>query len=107
MTIPSFVTQSQQVSRPEDLPRPHPGDVFKRRFIEKTSLKRPEIAAVLGVSEKHLSRFVNGHIRVEVAFARKLEACTNVSANAWLHYQIQYDLYKTAKLDKQQTLLSA
>lgn len=51
MTIPSFVTQSQQVSRPEDLPRPHPGDVFKRRFIEKTSLKRPEIAAVLGVSE--------------------------------------------------------
>lgn len=50
---------------------------------------------------------MNGHVSVGVDLARKLEACTKISAHAWLHYQIQFDLYNTSKLEKSPKLLSA
>ncbi|MGJ8691488.1 MAG: HigA family addiction module antitoxin [Thalassotalea sp.] len=105
MSIPAFVTESEEVIRPEQLRRPHPGSIFKRRFIEGTSLTRPEVAAILDVSTKHLSRFINEHVHIGVELARKLEACTNLSAHAWLHYQTQYDLYENAKRPARDNLI--
>ena len=95
--IPEFVSQSEPVQRSESLFRPKPSDVFKRRCLSKTSKKHPDIAELMGISAKHFSRFINGHVRVSVEFARKLESVTNISAGAWLHYQMQYDLYETAE----------
>ena len=103
--IPEFVTQSKETTRPEHLPRPKPCEVFERRCLSKTKLLRPQIAELMGVSEKHLSRFINGHVNVTIEFARKLESCTNISAGAWMHYQTQYDLYKTAEQVKPKTLI--
>ena len=99
MTIPAFVTQSEPTMRSDAHSRPHPGKVFERRCLSKTSLKQAQVAERIGISTKHLSRFTNGHVHVNVLLARKLEACTNISASAWLHYQIQYDLYTTAKYE--------
>lgn len=99
MNLPSFLNSSEPTNRSESLYYPHPGDVFKRRFIAKTTLRQEKVAEIIGVSPKHLSRFINGHVSVTILLARKLEFCTNVSAGAWLHYQAQYDLYKTAKLE--------
>lgn len=107
MKNPDFVTDSPTTERAESLYRPHPGEVFARRFVSKNTLKQPEIANIIGISTKHLSRFINGHVSVGVDLARKLEACTNISAQAWLHYQIQYDLYTNSKLKKSSVLLMA
>jgi len=107
MNIPEFVSRCEPSNRPEALYRPHPGEVFARRCLNNNELKQAEAAAIIGISTKHLSRFVNGHVNVGVELARKLESCTNISANAWLHYQIQFDLHHTAKLEKSDTLLSA
>ena len=105
MTIPAFVTQSEPTMRSDSHFRPHPGKVFERRCLSKTSLKQVEVAERIGISTKHLSRFTNGHVHVGVELARKLEACTNISANAWLNYQTQYDLYTTAKLETVPSLM--
>lgn len=107
MTIPAFVTQSETTMRSDSLYRPHPGEVFTRRCLSKTSLKQDEVAKRVGISTKHLSRFINGHVHVGVELARKLEACTNISAGAWLHYQTQYDLYTTVKLEAAPSLMTA
>jgi addiction module HigA family antidote len=72
-----------------------------------SDLKQPQIAEVIGISTKHLSRFINGHVSVGIDLARKLEACTNISAQAWLHYQTQFDLHTTSKLEKSSVRLSA
>ncbi|MEJ6534183.1 HigA family addiction module antitoxin [Pseudoalteromonas lipolytica] len=104
MSVPDFVNASEPVSRPEDLFRPHPGEVFVRRCLSKSNLKREEVAGRIGISAKHLSRFVNGHVSVGVELARKLEACTNISAAAWLHYQNQFDLYAHHKLEPAQLI---
>jgi antitoxin HigA-1 len=107
VTIPAFVTQAEPTMRTDSLYRPHPGEVFNRRCLAKTSLKQDEVAKRIGISAKHLSRFTNGHIRVGVDLARKLEACTNISAAAWLHYQTQYDLYTSVKLESTTSLMTA
>ena len=107
MNIPNFVTRSEQSVRPEELFRPHPGEIFARRCLSSGDIKQAEAAALIGISVKHLSRFINGHVSVGVDLARKLEACTKISAHAWLHYQTQFDLYNTSKLEKSPKLLSA
>jgi addiction module HigA family antidote len=107
MNRPDFVTRSVQSVRPEELFRPHPGEVFARRCLSHSNIKQTEAAALIGISAKHLSRFINGHVSVGVDLARKLEACTEISAHTWLHYQTQYDLYNTAKLEKAPKFLSA
>jgi addiction module HigA family antidote len=107
MSIPAFVTESETTTRSDSLFRPHPGEVFKRRCLSKTSLKQNEVAEHIGVSAKHLSRFTNGHVHVGVELARKLEACTNISASAWLTYQTHYDLFTTVKLENMPSLMTA
>ena len=106
MSIPAFVTQSETTIRSDSLYRPHPGEVFNRRCLSRTSLKQNEVAKRIGISTKHLSRFTNGHVHLEVELARKLEACTNISARAWLHYQIQFDLYTNTKLKTASSLMA-
>jgi antitoxin HigA-1 len=107
MKISSIINEPSETKRPEYLYRPHPGEVFKRRCLSKTNLTQEEVANRIGISAKHLSRLVNGHVHVEVGLARKLEACTNISAGAWLHYQVQYDLYQTPKLNKTKSLMAS
>ncbi|MCF6299717.1 MAG: HigA family addiction module antitoxin [Proteobacteria bacterium] len=49
---------------------------------------------MFGVSRKHLSRFINGHVSISPEFALRLQTFTDKSANAWLNIQNNYDLYK-------------
>lgn len=100
MTIPDFVNASESTKRPDSLYRPHPGAVFKRRCLSKTNLTHAQVALLMGISPKHLSRFINGHVSVGVDLARKLESCTNISAESWLYFQSKYDLFTTEKLPK-------
>jgi addiction module HigA family antidote len=91
MNTPNFVNQSKKTERPESLYRPHPGLVFKRRFISKTTLKQEEIAKRIGISNQHLSRFLKGEVDVDVELSNKLSTYTNLSAECWLYYQTQHD----------------
>lgn len=84
-------------NRPESLFRPHPGNVFFRRCFPLFRLKQGAIAQIIGISPTQLSRFIHGHMHVDTKLARKLQACTNISAKAWLHYQVEYDLYKNKR----------
>jgi addiction module HigA family antidote len=91
MNTPNFVNQSKKTERPDSLYRPHPGQVFKRRFISKTTLKQEKVAKRIGISFQHLSRFLNCEVDVDVELSNKLSTYTNLSAYAWLHYQTQHD----------------
>ena len=100
MTISDFVNASEPTRRPDYLYRQHPGAIFKRRCLSKTNLTHAQVAFQIGISPKHLSRFINGHVNVGVDFARKLESCTNISAASWLYFQTKYDLFSTKELLK-------
>lgn len=72
----------------------HPGEILKSIYLEPLNLSVSKAAEMLGVSRKHLSGFVNGHVSVSPEFALRLQAFTGKSAQAWLSLQSNHDLWK-------------
>ena len=52
-----------------------------------------EVAKALGVSQKHLSDFVNEKVALSPDLAIRLEAAFGRTAAAWLRMQETYDLW--------------
>lgn len=71
----------------------HAGEILKPTYLEPLGITIGKASEMLGVSRKHLSRFVNGHVSVTPEFALRLQAFTGKSANAWLNIQNNYDLW--------------
>lgn len=72
----------------------HPGEILKTTYLEPLNLSISKAAEMLGVSRKHLSGFVNGHVSLSPEFALRLQAFTGKSAQAWLSLQSNHDLWK-------------
>ena len=72
----------------------HPGEILKSTYLEPLNLSISKAAEMLGVSRKHLSGFVNGHVSLSPEFALRLQAFTGKSAQAWLSLQSNHDLWK-------------
>lgn len=72
----------------------HPGEILKSTYLEPLNLSVSKAAEMLGISRKHLSGFVNGHVSVSPEFALRLQAFTGKSAQAWLSLQSNHDLWK-------------
>ena len=72
----------------------HAGEILKQTYLEPLNITTTKAAQMLGVSRKHLSRFINGHVCLSPEFALRLQAFTGKSARAWLTIQNNYDLWK-------------
>lgn len=81
------------VTRSENLPVKHPGQVFKERILEVHNISVTDAAKKLFISRKNLSLFVNGKADVSVRLAKKLEVGTGISAGFWLNLQKSHHLY--------------
>ncbi|MFK8012406.1 MAG: HigA family addiction module antitoxin [Marinicellaceae bacterium] len=71
----------------------HAGEILKETYLVSLDLTIGKASEMLGVSRKHLSRFINGHVSVTAEFALRLQAFTGKSAIAWLNIQNNYDLW--------------
>ena len=94
MDMPEFVNASAFVHRSNSLYRPHPGEVLKRRVLDKTKQPYKEVAKILGISELNLSLLIQGKMNITDQLAQQLASMTKISADTWLYYQYEYDLYK-------------
>ena len=69
------------------------GDVI-REYLEAYGINQKELANRLGMSEKHVSNFLNAKSRLTEEVAIKLESIIpNVSASYWLNYEMKYREY--------------
>lgn len=75
-----------------NLPISHPGQLFKRRFLQRHNISVTDAAKKMHMNRSQLSRFLNGHDTVTVTLAQKLEIATGVSAEYWLTRQAQFSL---------------
>jgi addiction module HigA family antidote len=48
----------------------------------------------LGVSRKHLSAFVNGHVPCSSDMAQRIAVATGTSMQGWLNMQTAYDVWE-------------
>lgn len=72
-----------------------PGETIKEQ-LEDRNLTQKDLARLTGLSEKHISRLVNGHVILTPDTADKLEKAIGVSARFWLALEAGYraDLLK-------------
>ena len=73
---------------------PHPGEILKELFLELLGLTITETAKALGVSRKHLSEVINGHLGISPEMAMRLSIAFSTTAEHWLRLQMAYDLWQ-------------
>jgi len=66
-----------------------PGETIKEQLIER-KMKQKEFAARLGVSEKHVSKLINGEVQLTIEMARKLEMVLGVPTQFWCSLEAIY-----------------
>ncbi|TFH86673.1 addiction module antidote protein, HigA family [Billgrantia azerbaijanica] len=72
----------------------HPGAVFKHDVLEPLGVSISRAAEALGISRKHLSAFVNGHVPCSRELAQRLSKATNTSVASWLNMQTALDVWE-------------
>ena len=78
----------------------HPGS-YVEDIIDDLNITQKEFARQLGITEKSLSRLVNGEDNLSKKMAYKLSKLTGISVNTWMNLQNEYDK-KILEINNQQ-----
>ncbi len=79
---------------------PHPGEVFRRLYLEPSGVSVTEGAKRLGVTRKTLSQLTNGHAGISSEMALRIAMATGTTAESWVDMQAYYDLWHARKKTK-------
>lgn len=79
-----------------------PGDTIKEN-MDYLGMSQKELAARLGITEKHLSNIINGNSPITYDTALKLESVIGPSADFWMNLETRFQLNK-ARLEKEDEL---
>ena len=72
---------------------PHPGEILRELYLKPMRVTVIEAAKALGVTAKHVSGIVNGHVRITADMAIRLAAALATEAQVWVNLQAQHDLW--------------
>jgi addiction module HigA family antidote len=71
----------------------HPGRIIKNHHLVPLSMTITDLARVLGVSRKTLSKIVNERGSITPDMALRLSRAFDTSPDLWLNLQKNYDLW--------------
>ncbi len=71
----------------------HPGNILKEDYIIPLSVTIKDMAAILGVSRKTLSKIVNEKGAIMPNMALRLSQAFGTTPDLWLNLQKNYDLW--------------
>jgi addiction module HigA family antidote len=77
-------------------PPTHPGGILKRQYMEPLSLTVSELAVLLGVSRKTLSKIINERGSITPDMALRLSKAFKTTPELWLNIQQNYDLWQAS-----------
>lgn len=66
-----------------------PGETIKEQLVDR-GMKQKEFAVRMGMSEKHISRLINGDVQLTIEMARKLEMVLGVPTQFWCNLEAIY-----------------
>lgn len=75
----------------------HPGNLLKEEVLIPLGLTVTQAAAVLGVTRKTLSEFLNEHSSLSPEMAIRIGKVDRTSPESWLNMQIKLDLWEAEK----------
>ena len=74
----------------------HPGRIIKNHHLEPLSMTITDLANVLGVSRKTLSKIVNERGSITPDMALRLSRAFDTSPDLWLNLQKNFDLWQAS-----------
>jgi len=77
-------------------PPTHPGGILKRQYMEPLSLTVSELAVLLGVSRKTLSKIMNERGSITPDMALRLSKAFKTTPELWLNMQQNFDLWQAS-----------
>ena len=72
----------------------HPGGILKRLYLDTLAISNSQLAEILGVSRKTVSKIVNQRGAVTPDMALRLSRAFNTTPDLWLNLQKNYDLWR-------------
>jgi addiction module HigA family antidote len=71
----------------------HPGNILKEDYLVPLSIKIKDLAKILGISRKTLSKIINERGSITSDMALRLSRAFDTSPNFWLNLQKNFDLW--------------
>jgi antitoxin HigA-1 len=71
----------------------HPGIIIKKDYLEPLAVSIKDMAGILGVSRKTLSKIINEKGSVTPDMALRLSRAFDTTPDLWLNLQKNYDLW--------------
>ena len=78
----------------------HPGKILREDYLKPLSITITEMASILGVSRKTLSKISNGRASVTPNMALRLSRAFDTTPDLWLNLQKNYDLWQAEHTSK-------
>jgi addiction module HigA family antidote len=79
---------SQRTRRPSS-----PGEILAELYLTPHEISIAAFAEACGVTRKHMSGIVNGHVAITAEMATRIAAALGTTAQYWLNLQNAVDLY--------------
>ena len=80
----------------------HPGRIFLLDVLVPLGLTVTDAAAMMGITRKALSEFVNENSSCSPQMALRIAKATHTSAESWLAMQSKLDLWKARQNEPRQ-----
>ena len=81
-------------------PPAHLGRIIKDHHLEPLTITITDLADVLGVSRKTLSKIADEHGSITRDMALRLSRAFNAAPELWLNFQTNYDLWRAVHSSK-------
>ena len=79
-----------------------PGATIKEQIVDR-GMNQKEFAARMGMSEKHISKLINGEVQLTIDVARRLEMVLGLPVQFWCNLESIYR-EKLAKINEENAL---
>lgn len=79
----------------------HPGKIIKEDYLGPLAITIKDMAAILGVSRKTLSKIINERGSITPDMALRLSRAFDTSADLWMNLQKNYDLWLAENTSKE------
>ena len=71
-----------------------PGLILRELYLPRSGLTITGLAEAIEISRKHMSRIVNGRVRIEPLIAARLARVLGTTPDLWLNLQAKVDAYE-------------
>jgi antitoxin HigA-1 len=79
----------------------HPGRIIMEDYLKPLSLTITQLAAMLGVSRKTLSKIINEKGSITPDMSLRLSRAFDTTPELWLNLQKNYDLWQAEHISKE------